>query len=164
MNLTSVGVMSASLVIGVAAAVTIFDAATGLGSESTSVQSPISVKEDRRGSNRRSPRFAPCEKPAKLVDGACVTDVTRTVVVPPAAAPRSAPQAAPQAAPVPAAPQDRPAPVRSRDDDHHDDDHDEYDDDRDDDDRDDDRDDDHDDDDRDDDRDDDDDDDRDDDD
>ncbi len=127
MNLTSAGVISASLVIGVGAAVTIFDAATGLGSDSTSVQSPISLRADERGRDRGPRRFAPCEKPARLIDGVCVTDVTRTVVqAPAAAAPQSAPQAAPPAPP---------APVRTRDDDSddhrhgHDDDHDDFDDD-----------------------------------
>ncbi len=117
MNLTSAGVISASVVIGVGAAVTIFDAATGLGSESSSVQSPISLRADDRGRDRGPRRFAPCEKPARLVDGFCVTDVTRTVVVPPAGAPQVAPQAPPPAQPAP------PVPVRTRDDDDYDDDH-----------------------------------------
>ena len=126
MNLTSAGVISASLVIGVGAAVTIFDAATGLGSDSTAVQSPISLRADDRGRDRGPRRFAPCEKPARLIDGVCVTDVTRTVVqAPAAAAPQSAPQAAPPAPPVPVPTSDDDS------DDHHDghDDHDDVDDD-----------------------------------
>jgi hypothetical protein len=94
MNLTSAGVMSASLVIGVGAAVTIFDAATSTGSEPAAVRSPVVLKEDRSGPNRGSRRFAPCERPAKLDHGVCVTDVTRTVVVPPVGAPQTAPRAA----------------------------------------------------------------------
>jgi len=92
MNLTSAGVMSASLVIGVGAAVTIFDAATSTGSEPEAVRSPVVLKEDRRGPNRGPSRFAPCEKPAKLVDGECVTDVIRTVVVPPESVPQRQPE------------------------------------------------------------------------
>ena len=139
MNLTSAGIISASVVIGVGAAVTIFDAATGLGSSSSSVQSPVSLRTDERGADRGPRRFAPCERPAKLVDGACVTDVTRTVVVPPAAQ-QSAPAPVRRAQPAPAAPQQPPVAVRTDDDGrrhgHDDDDYD--DDDRDDDDRDDD--------------------------
>jgi len=92
MNLTSAGVMSASLIIGVGAAVTIFDAATSSGSEPEAVRSPVVLKEDRRGPNRGPERFAPCEKPAKLIDGVCLTDVTRTVVVPPESAPLRQPE------------------------------------------------------------------------
>ncbi|HET9423089.1 MAG TPA: hypothetical protein VFO49_18265 [Nocardioides sp.] len=94
MNLTSAGVMSASLVIGVGAAVTIFDAATSTGSEPAAVRSPVVLQEDRSGPNRGSRRFAPCEKPAKLEKGVCVTDQVRTVVVPPDGAPQTAPRAA----------------------------------------------------------------------
>jgi hypothetical protein len=126
MNLTNVAVMSASLVIGVGAAATIFDAATNPRPDSSSVQRPVSLKDDRRGSERGAPRFAPCEKPARLIDGVCVTDVTRTVVSPQPGAPPAGP--APQAAPAPAAPQ--PQPVGRQRDDHYDD-HDDYDDDHD---------------------------------
>ena len=92
MNLTSAGVMSASLVIGVGAAVTIFDAATSTGAEPAAVRSPVVLQEDRSGPNRGSRRFAPCEKPAELEGGVCVTHKVRTVVVPPDAAPQRQPE------------------------------------------------------------------------
>ena len=92
MNLTSAGVMSASLIIGVGAAVTIFDAATSTGAEPEAVRSPVVLQEDRSGPNRGSRRFAPCEKPAKLEKGVCVTEEIRTVVVPPDAAPQRQPE------------------------------------------------------------------------
>jgi hypothetical protein len=92
MNLTSAGVMSASLVIGVGAAVTIFDAATSTGAEPAAVRSPVVLQEDRSGPNRGSGRLLPCEKPAELEDGVCVTHKVRTVVVPPDAAPQRHPE------------------------------------------------------------------------
>ena len=54
------------------------------------MRSPVVLQEDRSGPNRGSRRFAPCEKPAKLEKGVCVTDEIRTVVVPPRRAHRSA--------------------------------------------------------------------------
>lgn len=63
-------------------------------------------------------RWAPCEPPAELEDGVCVTEVVRTVVVP---APSSA--AARPAAPAPASPQPTRAEGRSEDSGGHDDDH-----------------------------------------
>ena len=92
MNLISAGVMSASLVIGVGAAVTIFDAATSTGAGPEAVRSPVVLKDDRSGPNRGSGRFAPCERPAELEDGVCVTHKVRTVVVPPDAAPQRQPE------------------------------------------------------------------------
>ena len=95
MNLTSAGVMSASLVIGVGAAVTIFDAATSAGLRAgRGAAAPWSLQEDRvADANRGSRRFAPCEKPAKLEHGVCVTDViAHGRGAPAAAAPQSAPR------------------------------------------------------------------------
>ncbi len=50
--------------------------------------------KERAGDARRS-GFAPCQKPARLEGGRCVTDVVRTVTVPGASAAAAAPPPAP---------------------------------------------------------------------
>lgn len=60
----------------------------------------IVVPENQR--RDKPPGFAPCKRPATLLGGKCVTDVTRTVVLPGAAAPaQSSGGRAPAPAPGP---------------------------------------------------------------
>ena len=109
MKLTSVGILSGALAIGGAGAAAAYSAASVAPStDPPAVARTVHHQPDRAQPARPGPRFrwAPCTPPAHLEQGTCVTDVTRTVVVPaPAPAPAPAVQpAANAAAPTPTEP------------------------------------------------------------
>lgn len=80
----STGLVTAALVVGLAGSVTAYrsaadgEAATTLVPSASTAPAPPS-----RPAREAGVRWAPCTPPAELVRGVCVTEVVRTVVVPP---------------------------------------------------------------------------------
>ena len=102
MNIKSGFVLLIALAAGVVGGTAAYQVATPTSSSAEPVaREPIVVKKGDRGRDK-APGFAPCKRPAILQSGRCVTDVTRTVVVPGAAAPVQSTGSTGQApAPVP---------------------------------------------------------------
>jgi hypothetical protein len=91
----SIGIASAFLAVGLAGSVAAYRTAAGVGPEepgrtaaSTAAPAAQVVQPGTRF------RWAPCPPPSHLEDGVCVTEVVRTVVVPPPAASQPGPAAA----------------------------------------------------------------------
>jgi hypothetical protein len=78
MNLFSVVAMSAAVITGLAGAGVAYELAAGGGSPANT--SVTDTSNAQAGKAAARPRFAPCEPPAVLEKGTCVTDVVRTVV------------------------------------------------------------------------------------
>ena len=104
MNIKSGFVLLIALAAGVVGGTAAYQVATPTSSSAeSSVRDPIVVKKGDRGRDKAR-GFAPCKRPATLEGGRCVTDVTRTVVVPGAAPPVQSSGStgrAPAPAPVP---------------------------------------------------------------
>src|SRR4051794_14670069 len=98
MNRISTLVLALALLFGSAGAVLAFQSAAGPGlpaasstaAPSTPAATPRPVARSGRHPARPRARWAPCPSGTTLVEGACVTDVVRTVTLP---APASATQA-----------------------------------------------------------------------
>lgn len=106
MNLTSLGILSASVVVGVVGAGAAYQLTSVDAQEQASASVPAAPATQ---ATQPRTRWAPCNPPAALEGKECIVDVTRTVTLPaePAAA---APMPASAPAPAPAA---KPAPVRA---------------------------------------------------
>jgi len=76
MSLISALAATAAVAAGTAGAVTAYQ----LASPEPASAPAIETVEQGTGADR--PRFAPCQKPARLEGGRCVANLTRTVVVP----------------------------------------------------------------------------------
>lgn len=76
MGLITAFAATAAIAAGTTGAVTVYQLASP---EPT--PAPVVATADQGAAND-TPRFAPCRKPARLEDGRCVTDLTRTVVLP----------------------------------------------------------------------------------
>lgn len=87
---TGLVVLVASIALGGAGAVVVYRAVAGPPVPTATTPSP-EVTRDDAPAGKPKVRFAPCEPPAVLEAGVCVTDVVRTVVVPAAPAPGPAP-------------------------------------------------------------------------
>ena len=78
MSLTSTLAAVAALAAGTAGAITAYQVAA----PEPSAQGSSLVSSTDRESRDGKPRFAPCERPAKLQDGTCVTTLTKNVPAP----------------------------------------------------------------------------------
>lgn len=76
MSLISALAATAAVAAGTAGAVTAYQLA------SPEPASAPAIETVDQGTGPDRPRFAPCKKPARLKDGRCVTNLSRTVVVP----------------------------------------------------------------------------------
>ena len=101
MNIKSGFVLLIVLVAGVLGGTAAYQVATPTSSSAEpAIRESIVVGNGDRARDKR-PGFAPCKRPATLEGGRCVTDVTRTVVVPGTASARSSGSSGPGPAPVP---------------------------------------------------------------
>ena len=101
MNIKSGFVLLIALTAGVLGGTAAYQVATPTSSSAEEVarESIVVGKGDR--ARDQGPKFAPCKRPATLQGGRCVTDVTRTVVVPGTPAPARSGSSGPGPAPVP---------------------------------------------------------------
>lgn len=80
----STGLVTAALVVGLAGSVTAYRSAADGEAAATLVPSASTAPAPpSRPAREAGVRWAPCTPPAELVRGVCVTEVVRTVVVPP---------------------------------------------------------------------------------
>lgn len=83
--MTSVGIMSAAVLVGLGGASAAYELASG--DRPTPSSQSVSGVAPSANAQLAKVRWAPCDPPAKLRGRVCVTDVVRTVVLPGAAVP-----------------------------------------------------------------------------
>lgn len=115
MNLTSLGILCASVVVGLGGAGAAYQFTAVDTEEPAAAPAPAATPAQASPQQATRARWAPCTPPAVLEGNECVTDVVRTVTVPaeapaapaspaaPAPAAPDAPASAPAAGPAPAA-------------------------------------------------------------